>query len=164
MVFHKVATGAGNGNPVCFRTGCGHFCAMKLGQLSEAALYTHDLEAAKDFYQNILGLELISSFEDRGMSFRCGATVLLLFDPARTRVPDAGVPTHGASGEGHIAFVIEDSEIDPWRARLRNAGVPIESEVNWPSGGRSLYFRDPAGNVVELAPPTLWRLEGETDV
>ena len=35
-------------------------------------------------------------------------------------------------------------------------GVAIEAEVEWPSGGRSLYFRDPAGNVVELAPPTLW--------
>jgi catechol 2,3-dioxygenase-like lactoylglutathione lyase family enzyme len=83
--------------------------------------------------------------------------VLLVFDPERTRIPDAGVPTHGASGEGHIAFVIDDSEIEPWRARLTAADIPVESEVKWPSGGRSLYFRDPARNVVELAPPTLWR-------
>ena len=39
---------------------------------------------------------------------------------------------------------------------LRKCGVAIESEVDWPSGGTSLYFRDPAGNVLELAPPTLW--------
>ncbi|MDQ3546548.1 MAG: glyoxalase/bleomycin resistance/extradiol dioxygenase family protein, partial [Verrucomicrobiota bacterium] len=44
-----------------------------------------------------------------------------------------------------------------WRERLQEAGVAIESEVEWPEGGRSLYFRDPAGNSVELAPPTLWR-------
>ncbi len=130
---------------------------MKLGQLSEAALYSTDLAAAENFYRHVLGLELISSMEGRGMSFRCGETVLLVFDPERTRIPDAGVPTHGASGEGHIAFVIGDSEIDPWRARLNEAGVAIEAEVAWPSGGRSIYFRDPAGNVVELAPPTLWR-------
>lgn len=130
---------------------------MRLGQLSEAALYTNDLAAAERFYHGVLGLEIVSSFAGRGMSFRCGATVLLLFDPARTRIPDAGVPTHGATGEGHIAFVIDNSEIAPWRKRLQEAGVAIESEVEWPEGGRSLYFRDPAGNVVELAPPTLWR-------
>jgi catechol 2,3-dioxygenase-like lactoylglutathione lyase family enzyme len=39
---------------------------------------------------------------------------------------------------------------------LRKAGVSIEREVDWDEGGRSIYFRDPAGNVVELAPPTLW--------
>ena len=130
---------------------------MKLGQLSEAALYASDLDAAERFYHGVLGLEVISRMENRGMSFRCGATVLLVFDPARTRIPDAGVPTHGASGEGHIAFVIDDTEIEPWRACLTAAGVAIESEVAWPSGGRSIYFRDPAGNSVELAPPTLWR-------
>jgi len=129
-----------------------------LSQLSEAAIYTSDLEAAERFYNGVLGLDVISIMEDRGIAFRCGATVLLAFDPARTRIPDAGVPTHGATGAGHIAFVIDDSEIERWRKRLRESGVAIESEVDWPSGGRSLYFRDPAGNVVELAPPTLWQL------
>ncbi len=131
---------------------------MKLGQLSEAALYASDLAVARHFYQEVLGLELISTMEGRGISFRCGATVLLIFDPERTRIPDARVPTHGASGEGHIAFLIDDSEIDQWRSQLTERGVMIEAEVEWPEGGRSLYFRDPAGNVVEFAPPTLWRV------
>jgi catechol 2,3-dioxygenase-like lactoylglutathione lyase family enzyme len=132
---------------------------MRLGQLSEAAIYAGDLEAAKRFYQDVLGLEIISRRENRGIVFRCGETVLLVFDPERTRVPDAGVPTHGASGEGHIAFVVEDSELDLWRARLMSFGFAIEAEVAWPSGGRSLYFRDPARNVVEFAPPMLWRVK-----
>jgi catechol 2,3-dioxygenase-like lactoylglutathione lyase family enzyme len=130
---------------------------MKLGQLSEAAIYASDLDAAQHFYRDLLGLELISLMKGRGMSFRCGATVLLIFDPNRTRIPDAGVPTHGASGEGHIAFVVTESELEDWRSRLAARGVAIEAEVEWPSGGRSIYFRDPAGNSVEFAPPTLWR-------
>jgi len=130
---------------------------MRLGQLSEAALYTSDLDGAKRFYHDVLGLEIISRMESRGISFRCGETVLLIFDPGRTRLPDAGVPTHGASGEGHIAFVVEESELNLWRERLTGFGIAIEVEIAWPSGGRSLYFRDPAGNVLEFAPPTLWR-------
>src|SRR4249919_2589186 len=121
---------------------------MLLGQLSAAALYTSDLEAAERFYHGVLGLELVSRMEGRGLAFRCGATVLLVFDPARTRVPDAGVPPHGATGEGHIAFRIDESELESWRNRLKESEVTIEAEVEWPTGGRSLYFRDPAGNVV----------------
>jgi catechol 2,3-dioxygenase-like lactoylglutathione lyase family enzyme len=45
----------------------------------------------------------------------------------------------------------------PGREQLRAHGVVIESEVEWSDGKHSLYFRDPAGNVVEFAPPTLWR-------
>jgi catechol 2,3-dioxygenase-like lactoylglutathione lyase family enzyme len=37
-------------------------------------------------------------------------------------------------------------------------GVEIEAEVTWPSGGQSIYFRDPAGNSVELATPQTWNL------
>jgi len=132
---------------------------MKLGQLFEAALYAADLREAERFYHAVLGLEVISSMEGRGIAFRCGESVLLVFDPARTRIPDTGVPTHGAIGEGHIAFVIGDSEIDGWRRHLKARGVLIEAEIEWPQGGRSLYFRDPAGNVVELAPPTLWGMK-----
>ena len=158
----NLALDRGSGNRRLPRSATGrHPQMMSLGQLSEAALYTRDLAAAQHFYHQVLGLEIISTMEDRGIAFRCGATVLLIFDPARTRIPDAGVPTHGGTGEGHIAFTIEESEIDSWRMRLREFGVAIEVEVPWPSGGRSIYFRDPAGNVVELAPPTLWRLKDQ---
>ena len=129
---------------------------MKLGPLLEAALYTSDLSAAERFYHDVLGLEVVSNMEGRGIAFRCGAMVLLVFDPARTRSADAGVPAHGASGEGHIAFATEKAELENWREHLRAHGVTIESEVEWSDGLRSIYFRDPAGTVVELAPPALW--------
>ncbi len=47
-------------------------------------------------------------------------------------------------------------EFDHWQRRLAVAGVTIEQIVDWEQGGRSIYFRDPAGNSLELAPPTLW--------
>jgi hypothetical protein len=36
--------------------------------------------------------------------------------------------------------------------------VAIEADFEWPKGGRSIYFRDPAGNSVEFAEPRIWGL------
>jgi len=128
---------------------------MKARSLFENVLYAKDLEAAEAFYRTVFGLEVLG----RGavaVVFRCGPGVLLVFNPEVTRRPGRGVPSHGAEGQGHVAFAMPDEEIDAWRAHFDANGVSIEMEVAWPEGGRSLYVRDPAGNSVELAPPTLW--------
>jgi catechol 2,3-dioxygenase-like lactoylglutathione lyase family enzyme len=39
---------------------------------------------------------------------------------------------------------------------LRTQGVAIESETHWARGGRSLYFRDPEGHLLELVTPGIW--------
>ncbi|HJR42520.1 MAG TPA: VOC family protein [Gemmatimonadaceae bacterium] len=125
-------------------------------ELLETCLYVSDLSAAERFYVEVLGLRTYARNEGRSVFFRCGDRMLLLFDPARTRIKDSAVPTHGAEGPGHAAFAVPDNEIDAWRERLAAHGVPIEQEVAWPRGGRSLYFRDPAGNSVEIVSPALW--------
>jgi hypothetical protein len=33
--------------------------------------------------------------------------------------------------------------------------------IEWPSGGRSIYFRDPAGNLVDLVTPGVWGLPSD---
>ncbi|MCZ6574637.1 MAG: VOC family protein [Planctomycetota bacterium] len=121
----------------------------------ETVLYARDLQAAEKFYTEVVGLEAVQRSEVL-LALRCGEGVLLIFDPRKTAVPGRTVPSHGADGPGHVAFAARDDELEPWRRRLHEHGVEIESEVEWEVGGRSIYFRDPAGNSVELAPPTLW--------
>ena len=99
---------------------------------------------------------MASDFSDRGIAFRCGAGVVIVFNPAKSRDAHHGIPGHGTTGAGHLAFAVEPDELPAWREHLKNGGVAIESEVEWETGGRSIYFRDPAGNSLELAPPTLW--------
>jgi catechol 2,3-dioxygenase-like lactoylglutathione lyase family enzyme len=99
--------------------------------------------------------------------FRCGDGVLLLFNPDVTSatpgaVAGTPVPAHGALGVGHVAFAVAEREIPDWRAHLGDHGVAIESEIEWPRGGTSLYVRDPAGNSVELAPRRIWGLAEKT--
>jgi catechol 2,3-dioxygenase-like lactoylglutathione lyase family enzyme len=88
--------------------------------------------------------------------------MLLIFNPAVTGlVGTAGrlpIPPHGATGPGHVCFPASVVEIEAWRERLIAKGVPIESDFEWPGGGRSLYFRDPAGNSLEFAEPRIWGL------
>lgn len=131
---------------------------MQAGPVLETCLYAEDLEAAEDFYSRVLGLKAFSKVEGRHLFFRCDPGVFLVFNPARTveaegKIP---VPTHGARGEGHVAFTMEETEIPAWREHLAQHGVEIEAEITWPSGGRSLYFRDPAGNSLELATRQTW--------
>jgi catechol 2,3-dioxygenase-like lactoylglutathione lyase family enzyme len=68
------------------------------------------------------------------------------------------VPAHGAQGPGHACFAVAETDLEYWKERLQAAGVAIEQEVDWPRGGRSFYFRDPAGNSLELATPLIWGL------
>jgi catechol 2,3-dioxygenase-like lactoylglutathione lyase family enzyme len=122
----------------------------------ETALYARDLDAAADFYARVLGLEIESRVEGRHVFLRCGRGMLLVFNPGVTAHATGPVPAHGATGPGHVAFAIPDQDMDAWVARLGRLGVEIETDVAWPGGGRSLYFRDPAGNSLELATPRIW--------
>ena len=129
----------------------------------ETALYADDLEAAEQFYTGVLGLTVYGRVAGRHLFFRCGQGMLLIFNPAhtsreQTSVGGAAIPLHGAVGAGHMAFAVADEDMGQWRERLRRHGVAVESEVDWPGGGHSIYMRDPAGNSVELASPRLWGL------
>ncbi len=121
----------------------------------ETVLYADDLPEAERFYREVMGLEVISRSELL-VSFRCVGSVLLVFDRALSSPAGRDVPSHGTSGAGHIAFALRPEDIELWQKRLARAGVAIERVVDWEQGGRSIYFRDPAGNSLELAPPTLW--------
>ena len=81
---------------------------------------------------------------------------MLVFNP-KTTGAELDTP-HGATGPGHFALGIEAQSFDDWRERLVSHGVKIEAEVEWPPGGKSIYFRDPAGNSVELITPGVWEL------
>jgi catechol 2,3-dioxygenase-like lactoylglutathione lyase family enzyme len=129
----------------------------------ESALYVDDLEAAAAFYGGVLGLEIITRAEGRHVFFRCGHRVLLLFNAEATEIPPAldarlPVPPHGARGPGHLCFAATAEEIDRWKAELQLQGIAIEADFEWPNGGRSIYFRDPSGNSLEIAEPRIWGL------
>lgn len=135
--------------------------AQAIEGVLEAAIYVDDLDAATGFYRDTLGLEEIVRHDPRHVFFRCGSTVVLAFNPAETRqppAPDAALPAppHGAEGDGHICFTVEEPELGRLRDALAASGIAIEADFRWPNGARSVYVRDPAGNSVEFGEKRLW--------
>jgi catechol 2,3-dioxygenase-like lactoylglutathione lyase family enzyme len=135
---------------------------MKPAGILETVLYAKDLGAAEAFYREVLRLEPFARAPGRHLFYRCGDQVLLIFNPEATRVPSAPgalpVPPHGAVGPGHICFRATAAEVDGWATRLAAKDIAIEADFEWPGGGRSIYFRDPAGNCLEIAEPRIWGL------
>jgi len=126
-------------------------------RIYETVLYADDVAATAAFYADVLGLRLVDDMDELAAAFRLDdGGVLLIFDPERASAPGRPVPSHGASGPGHIAFSVGDGELARCEEELRARGTEIEREVEWPQGGRSLYVRDPAGNSVELVEGDLW--------
>lgn len=137
--------------------------ALKPDGVLETVLYARDLDAAEQFYRDVMGIEPFSKLAGRQLFYRCGNQVLLIFNPDATVVPPKPgtlpVPPHGATGEGHVCFRASAAEIGAWRSHLEAKGIAIESDFIWPaSGGRSIYFRDPSGNCLEFAEPKIWGL------
>ena len=131
---------------------------IAIQNLVETSAYVDDLERAEHCYRDVLGLTLIGKEAARHVFFRVGDHDVLLLFHAETTLKGDHLPAHGAHGPGHFAFGIAAEALDDWRERLRNFGVIIEKEMDWPRKGKSLYFRDPAGNSVELITPGLWGL------
>jgi catechol 2,3-dioxygenase-like lactoylglutathione lyase family enzyme len=126
----------------------------------ETCLYVDDVARARAFYARVFGFTAMTA-NDRFAALDAGpGKVLILFKRGTTlraaRVGDGFIPPHGGEGAQHFAFGIPEGTYAEWTRHLRAEGVGIESEVVWPGGGRSLYFRDPDGHLGELATPGLW--------
>ena len=134
---------------------------MKPDAVLETVLYAQDLQRARFFYAEVLGLDCVQEERERHVFFLCGDQMLLIFNPQQTVKQRQGglpVPTHGALGEGHVCFRASAPELEVWRSYFEQAGIAIEADFEWPAGGRSIYVRDPAGNSVEFAEPRIWGL------
>lgn len=127
----------------------------------ETVVYCPDLEAARVFYEQVIGLQILSMESDRHLFYKVGNSMLLVFNPlntSKTKVKIGGkqIPLHGATGASHFAFQVKHEQFEAIKANLDQHGVAIESQIDWPGGGHSIYCRDPAGNSIEFATRSLW--------
>ncbi|WP_027584370.1 VOC family protein [Bradyrhizobium sp. Ai1a-2] len=134
----------------------------KLSGVIETALYVDDLDRARAFYTDVLGLEPLTS-DSRFLAFDvAGRNVLLLFRRGATletvHLPGGNIPPHDGDGPIHAAFAIAADELPAWEKRLGEHDVAIEGRTDWPRGGKSIYFRDPDKHLLELVTPGVWAI------
>jgi catechol 2,3-dioxygenase-like lactoylglutathione lyase family enzyme len=128
---------------------------VELAGVLETVLYctNENEEETRRFYREVLGLEPLS--ED-SVAHRLGTGVFLLFNADESSVQDSP-PAHGApNARVHTCFLAAPGDYDHWKDRLARQGVEITSEIEWRSGLRSIYFEDPARNVLEIAEDDMW--------
>lgn len=123
----------------------------------ETALYYEHADKAEiaRFYGEVLGLTPVADWND-GKAYRIGSGVLLLFDLELLAAREGPISAHGATGPGHACLLAPSGAYEAWRRRLREAGVEVTHEQEWDGGRRSFYFRDPAGNLLEVAERDIW--------
>jgi catechol-2,3-dioxygenase len=121
--------------------------------LGEIALRVNNLDAMQKFYEEVIGLRLMTrvpncAFFKIADGYGGHTQVLALFD--RSASPSHSAPDAKTSTIDHIAFEISPAEFADEKKRLETVGLQVETAergwVHW----RSLYVTDPEGNQVEL--------------
>jgi catechol 2,3-dioxygenase-like lactoylglutathione lyase family enzyme len=126
----------------------------------ETALYVDDLPRAVSFYQDLFAFPVLHQ-DHRFCAFDvAGRSVLLLFlrgaSTEPNQMPWGIIPPHDGQGPLHFGFSIPPGTGEAWEEFLLSRNIKIESSFTWPRGGRSIYFHDPDGHVVELLTPGVW--------
>jgi lactoylglutathione lyase len=119
---------------------------MHLHTLDYVILLCEDVAAMKAFYHDVLGFPIERDWED-WIELRAGAVLLTLRQ--RGRPYDGQIP-RGTAGV-QLAFRVAPSEVGEWHAELLQRQVEIiEPPRDRDYGHRTLFFKDPEGNILEI--------------
>lgn len=109
----------------------------------ELTLEACDPEGLALFYQQVFGWEELSRHEDR-IWLGCG-------ERARLGLWSPGPKEFGDEGGRHVHFALSigPGQLEALIRRLQERGVMHRGPVEHEGGDRSVYLKDPEGNVVE---------------
>jgi len=123
---------------------------MRIRSLGHVVFKVRDLKRSVPFYADVLGLKEVARFPERRMVF-------FIIDDNHHDIAlvetDAAAPDAPANAPGlaHVALKVGDSldELREAKRWLTSHGVEIDRQVDH-TVSRSLYFRDPDGNQLEV--------------
>ena len=127
------------------------------------AFRVRDIESARAWYSDVLGMEVEDEFPGQALFVRFGPYYhhdLAIFQADK----DAELPADNAVGLAHIALLVDSLEgVRQWYHHLRAQGVEVRASDHGVT--RSIYFTDPDGNPFEIYcdnPDFNWRKDGLT--
>jgi catechol 2,3-dioxygenase-like lactoylglutathione lyase family enzyme len=113
---------------------------MQVERVDFVSFLTQDIARAKQFYTEVLGLE-IESEGDTDMELRCGQVTLDIFDPSSIGQPFSPSPA---------GLALRVPDVDAARAELEAKGVVFDGETIETNVCRQAWFKDPDGNALML--------------
>src|SRR5688500_3781196 len=113
---------------------------MHVEHVDFVSVLTQDLQRAKQFYVELLGLE-VETEGDSDMELRCGQVTLDVFDPS-------SIGQSFAPSPAGLALRVED--VDVARAELEAKGVAFDGETIETDVCKQAWFKDPDGNALML--------------
>jgi catechol 2,3-dioxygenase-like lactoylglutathione lyase family enzyme len=120
----------------------------QIRQVDYTVIFVRDLAAMRRFYEDVMGFALAKTLGDGWFEYHIGTTTLAL----RTyggRFNDPP-PAPGALSV-QLAFRVPPSAVAACAAELEAKGVTLVAPLtDHPFGHRTIFFRDPDGNLLEI--------------
>jgi catechol 2,3-dioxygenase-like lactoylglutathione lyase family enzyme len=111
-------------------------------------IFVRDMDAMRRFYEDVLVLPLLRELSPNWIEYGLGPNTLALARPSLTR---ADAPTPPGTAALQLAFKVAPAEVDACADELVRQGVALVSPpTDRPFGHRTLFFRDPDGNLLEV--------------
>jgi catechol 2,3-dioxygenase-like lactoylglutathione lyase family enzyme len=121
---------------------------LPIRNLDYTVIFARQMAKMREFYGTTMGFPLHRELSPRWIEYRVGGNILALTEHGG-RFPDPAPPVGALSLQ--LAFRVAPQEVDMCAATLAERGVEIvSSPTDQPFGHRTLFFRDPDGNVLEI--------------
>ena len=112
------------------------------------AIFVRDMAAMRRFYEQVLRFPLSRELSANWIEYQVGSNTLALAKPGM--IPN-DVPTQTGSASLQLAFRVPPPDVDRCAAELAQHGIALVSPpTDRPFGHRTLFFRDPDGNLLEI--------------
>ncbi|MEI3798253.1 MULTISPECIES: VOC family protein [unclassified Chitinophaga] len=124
---------------------------MVINRLDHLVLTVKDISATCRFYETVLGMEVITIGDDR-KALRFGHQKINLHEKGREIDPKALTPTMGSADLCFIAdTAVEEILVELTALKINILEGGIVERTGATGKIRSIYFRDPDGNLLEVS-------------
>jgi len=118
-------------------------------EIGAMTLYVPDLDSARQFYQDVFGLEA-RTMDESTIMVRFNDMYVFLHKAATAQDPLPEIKEEARNGVGQFAIIVADA--DAVCAEIAERGVkPLSGPADRSWGMRTATFADPAGHIWEIA-------------